>query len=114
MTTPINDLASTLAGIKDAQVIRSFCYSCPWTCPTEVYVKDEKIVYVKGNQNSPNSAGARCGKGMASSYVTIDPDRLKFPMRRTGPKGSGQFERISWEDALIPPRATSPRPCGSL
>ena len=106
-----NNLASNLAAIKGATVVRSFCYSCPWTCPTEVYVKDDKVVYVKGNENSPNSAGKRCGKGMASSYVTTDPDRLKYPMRRTGPKGSGQFDRISWDEAfsLIAENLTSIR-----
>ena len=100
MSNGTKDLASELARIKSAEVVRSFCYSCPWTCPTEVYVRDGKVVYVKGNQDSPNSAGARCGKGMASFYMTSDPDRLKYPMRRVGPKGSGQFERISWDEAF--------------
>ena len=84
--------------IKEAKVVRSFCFSCAWHCPTEVYVKDNKVVYVKGNQYAQNE-GARCAKGMASAWVTRDPDRLKYPMRRVGAKGSGKFERISWNEA---------------
>ncbi|MGB3717201.1 MAG: molybdopterin-dependent oxidoreductase [Candidatus Promineifilaceae bacterium] len=100
MTTITKDLASEIARIKDAQVIRSFCYMCPWQCPTEVYVKNGDVVYIKGNQDAPNNYGARCAKGMASFHVVKDPDRLKYPMQRSGPKGSGQFERISWDQAF--------------
>ena len=96
----VNDLGSRLAEIKGAQVIKSFCYTCPWQCPTEVFVRDNKIVYHKGNPESPNNIGSRCAKGMASWHVTVDPDRLKYPMLRTNPKGeAGRFKRISWDDA---------------
>ncbi len=95
-----NDLGSRLAEIKGAEVVKSFCYTCPWQCPTEVFVRDGKIVYHKGNPESPNNIGSRCAKGMASWYVTQDPDRLKFPLLRTNPKGEqGQFKRISWDEA---------------
>lgn len=100
MTTATLDMASEIARIKGAQVIRSFCYMCPWQCPTEVYVRNGDIVYVKGNQDSPNNLGTRCAKGMASFQMVKDPDRLKNPLQRTGPKGSGQFTRISWDQAF--------------
>ncbi len=94
------DLGTRLAEIKGAKVIKSFCYTCPWQCPTEVFVRDNKIVYHKGNPKSPNNIGSRCAKGMASWHVTRDPDRLKYPMLRTNSKGErGQFKRISWDDA---------------
>ena len=92
MTYLGQDNASELARITGAEVIRSFCYTCPFLCPTEVYVKGGKVVYLRGNPASPNNMGARCGKGMAGFHVTRDPDRLKYPMKRSGPKGSGQFE----------------------
>ena len=95
-----SDLGSRLAEIKGAEVIKSFCYTCPWQCPTEVFVRDGKVVYHKGNPESPNNIGSRCAKGMASWHVTRDPDRLKYPMLRTNPKGEpGQFKRISWDEA---------------
>lgn len=94
------DLGARLAEIKGAQVIKSFCYTCPWQCPTEVFVRDNKVVYHKGNPESPNNIGSRCAKGMASWYVTQDSDRLRHPMLRTNPKGEhGRFKQISWDEA---------------
>jgi thiosulfate reductase/polysulfide reductase chain A len=101
MDAKIEDLGTRLAEIKGAKVIKSFCYTCPWQCPTEIMVRDGKVVYHKGNPASPNNIGSRCAKGMASSYLTRDPDRLKYPMLRTNPKGQpGQFKRISWDEAF--------------
>lgn len=101
MTYQERDLADRLAEIKGAKVIKSFCYTCPWQCPTEVYVRDGKIVYHKGNPESPNNIGSRCAKGMASWWVTRDPDRLKHPLLRTSKKGEApEFKRISWDEAF--------------
>lgn len=101
MTVHESNLADRLAEIKGAKVVRSFCYTCPWQCPTEVYVRDGKVVYHKGNSESPNNIGSRCAKGMASWYITQDPDRLKHPMLRTNSKGQpGQFKRVSWDEAF--------------
>ena len=96
MATAETDLAAELARIKQARVVKSFCYTCPWQCPTEVYVRDGRIVYHKGNSRAPNNIGSRCAKGMASGWVVQDPDRLKYPMLRTNPKGEpGRFRRAS-------------------
>ena len=101
MSTASHDLGAELAAIKGAKRIKSFCYTCPWQCPTEVFVRDGKVVYHKGNPESPNNIGSRCAKGMASWYVTQDPDRLKSPLLRTNAKGQkGQFRKASWDEAL--------------
>lgn len=101
MNASADDLGHQLAAIKGAKLVKSFCYTCPWQCPTEILVRDGKVVYHKGNPASPNNIGSRCAKGMASSYLTRDPDRLKYPMLRTNPKGkNGQFKRISWDEAF--------------
>jgi thiosulfate reductase/polysulfide reductase chain A len=101
MNSNSQSLGSRLAEIKGAKLVKSFCYTCPWQCPTELLVRDGKIVYHKGNSESPNNIGSRCAKGMASVYLTRDPDRLKYPMLRTNAKGQpGQFRRVSWDDAL--------------
>ncbi len=90
-----------IACIKNAKVVKSFCYTCPWTCPIDVFVRDGKIVYHKGNDAAPNNIGTRCAKGMASAWVTRDPDRLRHPLLRTNPKGEpGRFKRISWDEAF--------------
>ncbi|MDH3581642.1 MAG: molybdopterin-dependent oxidoreductase, partial [Hyphomicrobiales bacterium] len=101
MTYQDRKLSERIAEIKDAEVIKSFCFTCPWTCPTEVYVRDNKVVYHKGNEDAPNNIGTRCAKGMASWWMTQDPDRLKYPMLRTNAKGKpGEFKRISWDEAF--------------
>lgn len=101
MSTTADNLGTRLAVIKGAEVTKSFCYTCPWQCPTEVFVRDGKIVYQKGNPEAPNNIGARCAKGMASWWVSRDPDRLKHPMIRTNPKGQpGEFRRATWDEAF--------------
>ncbi|MCC7016573.1 MAG: molybdopterin-dependent oxidoreductase [Rhodospirillales bacterium] len=101
MTAIGANIGEELARIKGAKVVKSFCYTCPWQCPTEVFVRDDRIVYQKGNPLSPNNIGSRCAKGMASWYVSRDPDRLKYPMLRTSPKGSApEFKRVSWDEAF--------------
>jgi len=64
------------------------------------FVRDGKIVRVAGDPDHPVTRGAICGK--AARYVEriYSPDRVLYPQRRVGPKGSGQFERVSWDQAL--------------
>lgn len=93
------ELTQSLAEIKGAKAIRSFCFVCPWTCPMEAYVRDGRIIYAKGNPHAPDY-WTRCGKGLASVRQVDDPDRLTYPMRRKGNRGEGRFERISWDDAF--------------
>jgi len=94
-------MSDRIAKIKGAKVVKSFCFTCPWTCPTDVFVRDGKVVYHKGNADAPNNIGTRCAKGMASWWMTEDPDRLKHPLLRTNPKGQkGEFKRISWDEAF--------------
>ena len=101
MSTESAGVSAQLARIKGAEIVKSFCYTCPWLCPTEVYVRDGRVVYHKGNPDAPNNIGTRCAKGMASWHVTRDPDRLKHPMLRTSGKDKpGRFERVSWDDAF--------------
>lgn len=77
-------------------MVPGVCIICPWHCATEVYVRNDEVVYVRGNENGPNRE-ARCVKGMASSYITRDPDRLLHPMKRNA---RGGYDRIAWDDAL--------------
>jgi anaerobic selenocysteine-containing dehydrogenase len=85
----------------DPNVIRGACpHDCPDTCAWEVTVRDgvaEKLVGVKEH---PFTRGGLCAK--VSHYLerTYSPDRLLHPLVRTGPKGEGSFERVSWDDAL--------------
>lgn len=69
-------------------------------CGMELTVEDGKIVSVRGTPDFPVSGGKLCVKGLATAQYVYREDRIKTPMRRTGPRGSGQFEPITWAEAL--------------
>ena len=74
---------------------------CPDTCSLTVTVDDEKIVSIKGSRANPYTAGVLCAK-VPEFYPGFahGEGRLRTPLRRTGAKGEGRFERISWSEAL--------------
>ncbi len=69
-------------------------------CSVWVGVKDNRIVKIKGNPDGFLNQGYVCPKGLASKDRLTDPRRLKYPLKRKGKRGEGQWERISWEEAL--------------
>jgi anaerobic selenocysteine-containing dehydrogenase len=82
-------------------VVRGACpHDCPDTCSMLVTVEGGRAVRVAGDPDHPFTQGFLCAK--VNRYVerTYHPDRLMVPMRRNGPKGSGSFVPISWDDAL--------------
>ncbi|HTI63173.1 MAG TPA: molybdopterin oxidoreductase family protein [Gemmatimonadaceae bacterium] len=84
-----------------AHVVRAACpHDCPDTCAMQVTVESGRAVRVSGDPDHPFTRGFLCTK--VNRYVerTYHPDRVLHPMRRIGPKGSGRFERVSWDDAL--------------
>ena len=75
-------------------------HDCPSTCALDVEVIDgTRIGAVRGADNS-YTAGVVCAKVARYAERIHHPDRLTYPLRRSGPKGSGQFTRISWDEAL--------------
>lgn len=82
--------------------VRGACpHDCPDTCAWQVEVQDGRAVKLTGDRKHPFTRGGLCAK--VNAYLedrTYSPDRLLHPLRRTGPKGSGEFERVSWEEAL--------------
>lgn len=75
-------------------------HDCPDTCSMVYEVEDGKLIGVKGNKQHPMTRGGLCVKLKDYEKRHYHPDRLLYPLRRTGPKGSKQFERISWDKAL--------------
>lgn len=76
-------------------------HDCPSTCALEVEkLDDHTIGRVRGSKSNTYTAGVICEKVARYAERIHHPDRLLYPLRRTGPKGSGQFERISWDQAL--------------
>ncbi|HIC47159.1 MAG TPA: molybdopterin oxidoreductase family protein [Methylophaga aminisulfidivorans] len=75
-------------------------HDCPDTCSMVYEVENGQLTSVRGNKEHPMTRGGLCVKLKDYEKRHYHPDRLLYPMRRTGPKGSGQFERISWDEAL--------------
>src|SRR6185369_6255715 len=76
-------------------------HDCPSACALDIEViEGRSIGRVRGSKLQTYTAGVVCAKVARYAERIHHPDRLLYPMRRTGPKGSGQFERISWDEAL--------------
>ena len=75
-------------------------HDCPDTCSMVYHVQDNKLIGVKGNPDHPMTRGGLCVKLNDYEKRHYHPDRLLYPMKRIGPKGTKQFERISWDEAL--------------
>ena len=67
------------------------CYMCACRCGIRVFLKDGKVRYIEGNRDHPVNKGVLCGKGSAGLMTHTSPSRLRAPMKRVGPRGSGEF-----------------------
>jgi anaerobic selenocysteine-containing dehydrogenase len=81
-------------------VLKSVCRSCHGGCGVLLHVQDGVLVKVEGDRDSPLNHGRLCPIGTVTAELVNHPGRLKYPMRRIGPRGSGRWERISWDAAL--------------
>jgi anaerobic selenocysteine-containing dehydrogenase len=85
-----------------AAVIHGTCHhDCPDSCGWEVTVRDGVAVKLRGRADHPFSQGELCPKVNRFLDRVYSPERVLRPLRRVGTKGDGQFEPISWDDALI-------------
>ena len=85
---------------SDVKIIKTSCRACIASCAVLAHVRDGRVVKIEGNPESPMSQGGVCAKGLAGIQALYHPNRNKYPMRRVGERGSNQWERISWEEAL--------------
>ncbi|MGH7710229.1 MAG: molybdopterin-containing oxidoreductase family protein [Gemmatimonadaceae bacterium] len=82
-------------------VVRGACpHDCPDACATLVTVESGRAVRIAGDPEHPFTQGFLCAKVNRYLERTYHPERLLHPLRRSGPKGSGQFDVISWDEAL--------------
>ncbi len=97
----INQAKVPLEG-SGIQIRHTMCSICNATthCGIDAYVKDGVLIKVEGTKENPLNAGTLCSKGAASRQYVYSKDRLLAPMLRKGPRGSGEFEKISWDRAL--------------
>ncbi len=89
-----------MASDETRTVIASCPHDCADSCAMLIDVKDNRIVKVRGNPDHPFTRGGLCVKVNNYGERVHSAERVLYPLRRSGAKGSGEFERISWDDAL--------------
>ncbi|MDR7387599.1 MAG: molybdopterin-dependent oxidoreductase, partial [Armatimonadota bacterium] len=87
---------------REYTLIPTVCFNCEAACGLLAYVDRQtgEIRKLEGLPTHPASRGRNCPKGPATLAQIHNPDRILYPLRRKGPRGSGQWERVSWEEAL--------------
>lgn len=113
----IFDLSSLTPPAPTQQVVSGLCGICPAGCGVNIYLENGRISHLaplksrsataptsqKGDTPTgltSHSQGICCPRGVRAPEIVYSPDRLQYPLRRIGPRGSGQFERVSWDEAL--------------
>lgn len=87
---------------KRYSLVPTTCFNCEAACGLVAYIDQDtqKIRKIEGNPYHPGSRGRNCAKGPATLNQVHDPERVLYPMKRVGERGSGRFERVSWDEAL--------------
>ena len=88
-------------GVTSTTLVHGTCHhDCPDSCGWTATVEGGVATKLRGRVDHPYSAGELCPKVNRFLDRVYSPDRLLHPLRRTGPKGAGEFEQITWDDAL--------------
>ncbi|SFT56059.1 molybdopterin oxidoreductase family protein [Sedimentitalea nanhaiensis] len=87
------------------EIRRTTCYMCACRCGINVHMKtgpdeEPKVAYIEGNRDHPVNKGVLCAKGSAGIMQHNAPSRLRKPLKRVGPRGSGEYREISWDEAI--------------
>ncbi|MDB5743947.1 MAG: molybdopterin oxidoreductase [Polaromonas sp.] len=97
---PVPDAPARTPDAPPRQVRGACPHDCPDTCALLTTVENGVAIKVQGNPAHPQTGGVLCNKVSRYTERTYHPERLLVPLKRVGPKGSGQFEPVSWEAAL--------------
>ena len=83
-------------------LVPTTCFNCEAACGLVAYIDKEtrQIRKLEGNPYHPGSRGRNCAKGPATLNQIQDPERILYPLKRVGPRGSGKFERTTWDHVL--------------
>ncbi len=101
MTRTTMDTSLTLTPTSPTSQVLGACpHDCPDTCSMLTTVANGIAIKVQGNPAHPHTDGALCTKVSRYTERTYHPERVLHPLRRVGPKGAGQFEKVTWEAAL--------------
>jgi anaerobic selenocysteine-containing dehydrogenase len=87
---------------RQYMLVPTTCFNCESACGLLAYVDREtaQVRKFEGNPEHPGSRGRNCAKGPATLNQVTDPDRILHPLKRSGARGEGRWEPVSWDDAL--------------
>lgn len=90
--------AVTATDYGGEQRVPQTCRMCAQTCPVLAVVKNGRVIRMEENRNTPYPA--ICARGRAAPGALYSPDRVRYPLIRTGERGEGKFRRATWQEAL--------------
>lgn len=82
------------------KTVSTVCTLCQSRCAMLAYIDDGRLAKLEGNPQSARTEGRLCARGQAGVEQPYDPDRILTPMKRAGDRGSGKWQRVSWDEAL--------------
>ena len=82
------------------KAVPSACWQCVTRDGIVGYVEDGRLVKIEGNPKLPRTNGKLCSRGQAGTNILYNPDRLLYPLVRTGKRGEGKWKKISWDEAM--------------
>ncbi|MEZ4952530.1 MAG: molybdopterin-dependent oxidoreductase [Saprospiraceae bacterium] len=87
---------------KNYSIVPTTCFNCESACGLLAYVDKEtnQVRKFEGNPWHPGSRGRNCAKGPATINQINDPDRILHPLKRVGERGSGKWEKVTWDEVL--------------
>lgn len=80
--------------------VYSLCFMCSVRCPIKVIVENGQVKWIEGNPHVPGMEGSLCPRGAAGIALLNDTQRVQSPLIRSGPRGSGQWKKATWDEAL--------------
>jgi len=83
-----------------SEIRRSYCGLCHPRCGTLLHIENGKVVKVTGDPDHPITRGAICARGRLMPDHIYHPQRLNYPLKRTGERGQGGWQRVTWDQAL--------------
>lgn len=94
-------LAVSRTSLKSLTAIPTTCKQCPSGCGIIAFLNGNRLVQILGNPDHPINRGKICSKGVAGINLVNDPERLLYPMKKIGPRGTGEWTRITWDEVYF-------------
>lgn len=85
---------------SEVKIMKTACRGCISNCAVLAHVQNGRVIKLEGNPDSPMSRGGMCAKGLSGIQALYNPNRNKYPMKLVGERGSNEWERISWDEAI--------------